>query len=60
MKIEGIDYTIEGIESVRKELVGMRDNSMKQWPEAIPVTVLLSHVIALLAYLIDVKKRLEE
>ena len=51
IQVDGVDYSPEGIEDLRQELIKMRDNSMDQWPEAIPVTVALTHAIALLAYL---------
>ena len=45
--IEGIDYSPEGIESAREELITLRDGALEQaeflW------AVILSHAIALLA-----------
>lgn len=51
MTVEGVDYTPEGIESVRTELAALRDSTFAQWPEAIPATLVLTHAIAQLAYL---------
>ena len=47
--VEGVDYSTDGIESVRQDLIRYRDASIDQWPDAIPVTLTLSHAIALLA-----------
>lgn len=48
-RVEGVDYTPKGIEHTRQALIEVRGEAMKQWPEAINFTVLISHVIALLA-----------
>jgi hypothetical protein len=48
-KVEGVDYTPEGIRALRGDCIRVRDESMGQWPEAIPFTVMMSHVIAHLA-----------
>lgn len=48
-RVEGVDYTPVGIEHTRQALIEVRGEAMKQWPEAINFTVLISHVIALLA-----------
>ncbi len=53
INVDGVDYTREGIENVRAELIKMRDESMKQWPDAIPISLLLSHTLALLARLAE-------
>jgi hypothetical protein len=50
---------IDSTESVRQGLIELRDVCFEQWPEAIPETVLLSHAIALLHYLIELEKELE-
>lgn len=47
-KVDGIDYSPAGIRAVRDEVIGIRDSSFGQWPEAIPFTLLFTHVIALL------------
>jgi hypothetical protein len=51
IQVEGIDYTPEGIESVREALVEYRSRAMANWPEGIEMTLVLSHAIAQLAYL---------
>ena len=48
-RVEGVDYTPEGIEHTRQAMIEVRGEAMKQWPESINFTVLISHVIALLA-----------
>jgi len=52
MKVDGIDYTKEGIEDLREEIIEMRDEALRQ--NAFDVTVKLTHVIALLSYLSEV------
>lgn len=59
-KVEGVDYTPDGVENLRQELIRFRDNSMEQWPEAIPFTVAMTHTIALLAYLKEVETNEEK
>ena len=56
VKVWEVDYTRKGIESIRNELIMARNESMEQWPEAIAVTLLLSHTIALLARLFELTK----
>lgn len=56
VKVEGIDYTPEGIRELREELISYRDESMKQWPEAIPFTTAITHTIALLSFLAEVEE----
>lgn len=51
IEVDGVDYSVEGIAALREELVVFRNNSMDQWPEAIPFTLAMSHTIALLARL---------
>jgi hypothetical protein len=52
--IDGIDYTKEGIENVRQTLIVVRNHAMKDGDfEGVSFA---SHVIALLAYLIEVKE----
>jgi hypothetical protein len=48
-KVEGVDYTPEGIRLLREDCILVRNESMGQWPEAVPFTVMMSHVIAHLA-----------
>lgn len=52
-RLEGVDYTIEGLKALRVELISIRDESMNQWPDAIEFTVVMSHTIAVLAYFIE-------
>lgn len=54
-KVEGIDYTPEGIAALRAELIHFRRDAMDQ--AAFGVVVILTHAIALLAYL---KELIEE
>lgn len=49
IKVEGIDYSPKGIDAVREDLIRVRGEAMSQWPESIPFTILVTHVIALLA-----------
>jgi hypothetical protein len=56
-KVRGIDYTPQGIESVREALIEYRAQAMKQWPGTIDLTLVLSWAIAQLAYL---KEMIEE
>jgi hypothetical protein len=51
IKVEGIDYTPEGIEALRADVIKLRDSQYAHWPESIEATLVLSHAIALLAYL---------
>jgi hypothetical protein len=51
IKVRGIDYTPQGIESVREFLIEYRAQAMKQWPGTIDLTLVLSWAIAQLAYL---------
>jgi len=48
IKVEGVDYTPEGIESVRTEMIAFRDAALKGGHMEIAVT--LSHAVALLAH----------
>lgn len=50
-KVEGIDYSHDGIQSVRDALGEYRSRAMKQWLETIEFTLVLSHAIAQLARL---------
>jgi hypothetical protein len=43
-----ISAAAEGIsprEEIRNELINLRNRSMSQWPDAIPVTLALTHAI---------------
>ena len=52
-KVEGIDYTPEGIATLRQAVIELRDHQFAHWPESIEATLVLSHAVALLAYLQD-------
>jgi hypothetical protein len=41
------------ISAIREQVIGWRDESMKQWPEAIDFTIVASHLIAVLAGVIE-------
>lgn len=45
-KIGGIDYTPEGIEQLRQEVISVRDDALEQ--SDFQTAVMLSHVIAIL------------
>jgi len=47
---------VDTVESVRQGLIDLRGTSFKHWPDAINATVLLSHAIALLGYLAELEK----
>lgn len=48
-KVEGVDYSPEGIESVREALVFYRDNALSA--NNFEASVILSHAVAYLSYL---------
>jgi hypothetical protein len=52
-QVEGIDYTPEGIRTLREDVIKLRDSQFQHWPEGIEATLVLSHAIALLAYLAE-------
>ena len=52
-KVDGVDYSNEGIEELRRELIGWRTEMYKQ--NAFTEIITISHVIALLAYLIELQ-----
>jgi hypothetical protein len=49
VRVAGIDYSPEGIEDTRQELIRVRAEAMKQLPDAAGFVVLASHIIAMLA-----------
>lgn len=53
LKVDGVDYSPEGIEELRRELARFRDEAMTQG--AFGPAVVLSHAIALLAYLAELE-----
>lgn len=50
-KINGIDYTPAGIEALREDLIVYRNRALNAMPEGAQMAVVLSHALALLAYL---------
>ncbi len=50
--VEGIDYSAQGIEDLRQALIQLRNDSFKHWPDSISATVVLSHAIAILHYML--------
>lgn len=46
-------YTRTDVEKMREQLIGWRDESMDQWPDAIPFTVGASHMIAFMHGVLD-------
>lgn len=51
-KVEGVDYTPDGVMTLRGEVIAVRD-SLLQPGETSVVAVVLTHVIVLLSYLAD-------
>lgn len=54
-KVEGVDYSKEGILALREDVIKLRDEAMKQWPHGIPESVMLSHVAAVLHWVVEEK-----
>lgn len=48
-RVEGVDYSTEGVAALREELIKMRDAAFNFWPEGIDATLVLSHTIAILS-----------
>jgi protein subunit release factor B len=59
-KVEGIDYSPDGVAGVRSALVEMRGATFAHWPEAVDHTVVLTHAIALLSYTIELQRQHSE
>lgn len=55
IEVDGVDYSIEGIKGCRQTAIEMRDHSMTMWPDSIPFTLFMTHNIALLSHLIELK-----
>lgn len=53
MKVEGVDYSVSGVNDVRDQLVVLRNEALTQ--EAMEWAVILSHAIAQLAYLVELQ-----
>lgn len=56
LQVDGVDYSPEGIEALRQELIAHRDTALGMNEFGYAVT--MSHVIALLAYLGEVRKEM--
>jgi hypothetical protein len=59
-KVEGVDYSPDGVAGVRSALVEMRGATFAHWPEAVDHTVVLTHAIALLSYTIELQRQHSE
>lgn len=57
MKVEGIGYEPADIEQTRQALIEYRKRAMEQWPESIEFTLVLTDVIAQLAYLKEARQQ---
>lgn len=55
-KVRGIDYSPEGIKGLREDVIVYRDRALAAIPEGAQMAVVLSHVIALLAYLAELQE----
>jgi hypothetical protein len=54
--VEGIDYTPDGIEAIRQELIKYRSAAYDQMPDTAEFIVVISHVLALLADYAELRK----
>ena len=54
-RIEGIDYSLEGIEDIRRTVIQLRDSALEQ--NQFEWSVALSHAIAMLALLQDLVRK---
>ena len=52
--IDDITVTKDDVVRLRDEVIGWRDRSMEQWPDAIPFTVTANFLIGLLAWVTDI------
>lgn len=48
LEVDGHVYSKEDLEELRDTVIGWRDASMEQWPEAIPFTTGATHLIGIL------------
>lgn len=55
-RVDGIDYTPEGIEALRRDVIVYRNRALDAMAEGAEMAVVLSHAIALLAYLGELVK----
>jgi hypothetical protein len=56
LQVDGVDYSPDGIEKLRQELIAHRDHALGMNEFGYAVT--MSHVIALFAYLIEIRKEM--
>jgi len=56
LQVDGIDYSPEGIEALRQTIITHRDHALAM--NEFGYAVAMSHVIALLAYLIEIRKEM--
>jgi hypothetical protein len=59
-RIDGIDYSPEGIEALREDVIVYRDRAIADMPAGAQMAVVLSHVLALLAYLAELQRERDE
>lgn len=55
-KVDGIDYSPAGIEDLRTDIIEYRNRALDAMPEGAQMAVVLSHALALLAYLKEVEE----
>lgn len=53
IEVDGHVYSKEDLEQLRQQVIGWRDESMNQWPEAIPFTTGATHLIAVMCGVIQ-------
>lgn len=51
--LDGIEYSRDDIKGMRNSCIGWRNEAMNQWPDAIPFTVGMSHVIGVLSGVLE-------
>ena len=59
-RVDGVDYTPEGILQLRDDAIKVRDEALKQLPDSAHFVVWLSHAIALLADYAEMRKAEDE
>lgn len=52
-KVDGVSYEPDAIRELRDELIALRDSQFQHWPDSIDVTLVLTHTIALMAFLVE-------
>jgi hypothetical protein len=53
-RVDGVDYSWEGINDLRREIIRYRNQAMGQMPGAAEVIVVFTHVIVMLHYLMEI------